>query len=209
LRPAWHSLRRRVFLWLVLLAIVGAASLLGALPREPRLPPPPDEPPVDSWPLGLLVVLALAAFLTWLRSRARALGRAPAEPEDELAAYTVAFVSLLLVAAGTALVSPYSLVFLLPSLYTWLWLPQLRRTPAWVTDVLFGAGLVGPVLALVVLAEQLDLGARAPVYAASLLTTGVVPWGATLALTVWAAIAGLVGAVASGSYAPVGPSSRR
>jgi hypothetical protein len=121
----------------------------------------------------------------------------------------VAFVSLLLVAAGTALVSPYSLVFLLPSLYTWLWLPQLRRTPAWVTDVLFGAGLVGPVLALVVLAEQLDLGARAPVYAASLLTTGVVPWGATLALTVWAAIAGLVGAVASGSYAPVGPSSRR
>jgi hypothetical protein len=209
LRPAWHSLRRRVFLWLVLLAIVGAASLLGALPREPRLPPPPDEPPVDSWPLGLLVVLALAAFLTWLRSRARALGRAPAEPEDELAAYTVAFVSLLLVAAGTALVSPYSLVFLLPSLYAWLWLPQLRRTPAWVTDVLFGAGLVGPVLALVVLAEQLDLGAQAPVYAASLLTTGVVPWGATLALTVWAAIAALVGAVASGTYAPVGPSSRR
>jgi peptidase M28-like protein len=209
LRGAWRSLRRRVGLWLLLLAIVGVASLLGALPREPALPPPPDEPPLDSWPLGLVAILALAAFLVWLRARARALGRAPARAENELAAYTVAFVALLVVAAGTALVSPYSLVFVLPSLYTWLWLPQLGRTPDWVTDVLFGAGLIGPVLALVVLAEQLDLGARAPLYAASLVTTGVIPWGATLALTVWAAIAGLVGAVASGSYAPTEPSRGR
>jgi hypothetical protein len=209
LRDAWRSLRRRVGLWLLLLAIVGIASLVGVLPSEPALPLPPDEPPVDSWPLGLLAVLALAVFLVWLRSRARSHARAPAHAEDELAAYTVAFVSLLLVAAGTALVSPYSLVFVLPSLYTWLWLPQLGRTPDWVTDVLFGAGLFGPVLALVVLAEQLDLGARAPLYAASLITTGVIPWGATLALTVWAAIAGLVGAVASGNYAPPEPSRGR
>jgi hypothetical protein len=209
LRAAWRSLRRRVGLWLLLLAIVGVASLVDALPSEPALPPPPDEPPVDSWPLGLLAVLGLVAFLVWLRSRARSLGRGPARAEDELAAYTVAFVALLLVAAGTALVSPYSLIFVIPSLYTWLWLPQLGRTPDWVTDVLFGAGLVGPVLGLVVLAGQLDLGARAPLYAASLITTGVIPWGATLALTVWAAIAGLVGAVASGSYAPTEPSRGR
>jgi len=209
LNAAWRSLRRRLGLWLLLLAIVGVASLVGALPSGPALPPPPDEPPVDSWPLGLLAVLALVAFLVWLRSRARALGRGPARGEDELAAYTVAFLALLLVAAGTALVSPYSLVFVIPSLYTWLWLPQLGRTPDWVTDALFGAGLVGPVLALVVLAEQLDLGARAPLYAASLITTGVIPWGATLALTVWAAVAGLVGAVASGNYAPARPSSGR
>jgi len=209
LRAAWRSLRRRVGLWLLLLAIVGVASLAGALPSEPALPPPPDEPPVDSWPLGLLAALALVAFLVWLRSRARALAQRHARAEDELAAYTVAFVALLLVAAGTALVSPYGLIFVIPSLYTWLWLPQLGRTPDWVSDVLFGAGLVGPVLGLVVLAEQLDLGARAPLYAASLITTGVIPWGATLALTVWAAIAGLVGAVTSGNYAPAEPSRGR
>ncbi len=98
---------------------------------------------------------------------------------------------------------------MLPSLYTWLWLPQLRVSPPWVTDVVYGAGLIGPVLAVVVLAEQLDLGARAPVYAAALLTTGVVPWGATLALTAWAAVAGLVGTVAAGSYVPADGSSRR
>ena len=193
----------------MLLAIVGVAAVVGVLPRTPALPPPPDEPPLDSWPLGLLAILALAAFLMWLRSRARALGRPAATAEEELAGYTVAFVSLVLVAAGTALVSPYSLVFVLPSLYAWLWLPQLGDAPGWVTDVLFGLGLAGPVLALVVLAEQLDLGARAPVYAASLVTTGVVPWGATLALTAWAAVAGLVGAIASGSYAPVERSSSR
>ncbi len=209
LRAAWRSLGRRIGLWLVLLTIVGIASLVGALPRDPDVPPPPAEPPLDSWPLGLLAILALAAFLMWLRSRARRLETPPADPEDELAAYTVAFVALLLVAAGTALVSPYTLLFVLPSLYTWLWLPQLRGTPGWVTDVLYGAGLVGPVLALVVLAEQLALGARAPLYALSLMTTGVVPWGATLALTVWAAIAGLVGAVASGGYAPAAPSRAR
>ena len=42
--------------------------------------------------------------------------------------------------------------------------------------------------------------------AASLLTTGVVPWGATLALAAWAAVASFVGAIAAGRYAA--PSGR-
>jgi hypothetical protein len=74
------------------------------------------------------------------------------------------------------------------------------------TDVVFGLGLVGPVLPVVVLAEQLDLGARAPLYAAALVTTGVVPWASTLVFAAWATVAGLVGAVAAGRYAA--PSSR-
>ena len=90
---------------------------------------------------------------------------------------------------------------MLPSLYAWLVLPQLRRAPAWVTDVAFGLGFLGPVLALVVLTEQLDLGLRAPLYAASLLTTGVVPWTATVLFAAWAAVAGLVGSLAAGRYA--------
>ena len=206
LAPAWRALRRRVGLWLVLLVLLAVAAISGALPREPRLPPPPDQPPVDAWPVGAAVLGVLAVALVWLRARARLIPRARARPEEDLAAYAVAFVALLLIAAGTVLVSPYSLVFLLPSLYAWLVLPQLRRAPGWVTDVAFGVGLVGPVLALVVLAEDLDLGLRAPLYAASLLTTGVVPWGATLMLAAWAAVASFVGAIAAGRYAP--PSGR-
>jgi hypothetical protein len=206
LAPAWRALRRRAGLWLVLLALLALAAFAGALPREPRLPPPPDQPPVDAWPVGAAVIGVLAVALVWLRARARLIPRARARPEEDLAAYAVAFVALLLVTAGTMLVSPYALVFLLPSLYAWLLLPQLRRAPGWVTDVAYGVGLIGPVLALVVLAKALDLGLRAPLYAASLLTTGVVPWGATLALTGWAALAGFVGAIAAGRYAP--PSGR-
>ena len=129
--------------------------------------------------------------------------RVRATPEEELAAYAVAFVALLIVCGITVLVSPYGLVFVLPSLYAWLWLPQLRRASGWVTDVVFGVGFVGPALALVVLAEQLDLGVRAPLYAASLATTGVVPWPSTLAFAGWGAIAALVGAIAAGRYTPV------
>ena len=206
LRPAWRALRRRVAVWLVLLAFLAVAALAGTLPLEPALPPPPDQPPVDSWPVGAVVVGVIAVSLVWLRARARLIPRARARPEEDLAAYAVAFVGLLAVAVGTALVSPYSLVFVLPSLYAWLLLPQLRRGPAWVTDLAFGIGLSGPVLALVVLAKQLDLGLRAPLYAASLLTTGVVPWGATLALALWAAVASFVGAIAAGRY--TAPSAR-
>jgi len=204
--PAWKALRRRLGLWLALLGLLAVVAIAGALPVEPSLPPPPDQPPVDRWPVAAVALGVIAAALVWLRARARLIPRGRARPEEELAAYAVAFVALLAIAGWTALVSPYSLVFLLPSLYAWLALPQLRRGPAWLTDVVFGIGLSGPVLALVVLAEQLDLGLRAPLYAASLLTTGVVPFGATLALTAWAAVAGLVGAIAAGRYAE--PSGR-
>ena len=209
LTSAWRALRRRVGVWLVLVALLGLAALVGAVPDGPSLPPPPDQPPVDSWPLALLVVLSVVAVLVWLRARSALVPRERATPEEELAAYAVAFVALLLVCGVAALVSPYTLVLVLPSLYAWLCLPQLRRAPAWVTDVVFGLGLIGPVLALVVLAEQLGLGIRAPLYAAALVTTGVVPWASTLAFAAWGAIASLVGAIAAGRYAPVSRSSGR
>ena len=156
--------------------------------------------------MGAVTLGVLVVALVGLRARARLIPRARARPEEDLGAYAVAFVALLIVATATALVSPYGLVFVLPSLYAWLFLPQLRRAPGWVTDVAFGLGLIGPVLALVVLGEQLDLGLRAPLYAAALLTTGVVPWASTLVLAAWAAVASLVGAIAAGRYAA--PSER-
>jgi Peptidase family M28 len=209
LAAAWRALRRRAGLWAVLVALLGLAAVAGALPREPPLPPPPDQPPVDSWPVGVAALLLVVAALVWLRIRTGLIPRVRATPEEELAAYAVAFVALLLLCAGVALVSPYGLLFVLPSLYAWLCLPQLRRAPAWVTDAVFGLGLIGPVLSLVVVGEQLDLGVRAPLYAASLATTGVIPFASTLAFAAWGAIGSLVAAVAAGRYAPVGRSSGR
>ncbi len=209
LSAAWRALRARAGVWLVLVLLLGLAGAAGALPTDPRLPSPPDQPPVDAGPAGVAALFLVAAALVWLRARARLTPRVRATPEEELAAYAVAFVALLLVCGLTALVSPYGLLFVLPSLYAWLWLPQLRRAPGWATDVVFGLGLVGPALALVVLAEQLELGVRTPLYAAALATTGVIPWASTLAFAGWGAVGALVGAIAAGRYAPVGRSSGR
>ena len=65
---------------------------------------------------------------------------APAADDEVLAGYAVALVALGGVAIATALVSPYGLLFVVPSLYAWLWLPQVERRSAWARDVLYGVG---------------------------------------------------------------------
>ena len=209
LAGAVRALRRRVGLWLVLVGLVAVAGIAGGLPRGGALPPPPDQPPLDAWPPALVVVLVAGGTLAWLRSRALLLPRRPPDEDEVIAAFCVVFVALVGVALATALVNPYALVFLLPSLYAWLWLPHLRHRRGGLGDLAFGAGLVGPLFALVVLSEQLELGVRAPLYALALVTSGVVPWPATLALAVWAACAAQVGALVAGRYTPVPPSRRR
>ena len=209
LLPAWRALRRRVGLALAVVALVAIVAIAGALPRAPRLPPPPDEPPVDSWPVAAIAIAAVCALVVWVRGRTRAGRAATPTREAELAAYAVAYVALVGLAVGVVLVSPFALVFLLPSLYAWLVLPQLRRSPGWVSDLAFGLGFLGPVLALVVVGEQLDLGPRAPLYVLSLMTTGVVPWVSTLLVAVWAAIAAFVGAIVAGRYAEPAAASGR
>src|SRR5262245_13518796 len=56
LAPVWRALRRRLGLWLLLVLLLGTTAVLGALPTAPSLPPPPDQPPVDAWPVGALVL---------------------------------------------------------------------------------------------------------------------------------------------------------
>jgi hypothetical protein len=144
-------------------------------------------------------VAALAAAFS-LRSRRH---RPPLTAETGgLGGYTVSFTALLLVSVVVAVVNTYALVFVLPSLYTWLWLPQLRARRAWIGDAVYGLGLVGPAVALVVLAEQLDLGLRAPLYAAGLATSGTTPWLLSVCAVCWAAVAGeLAELLTSGSEA--------
>ena len=52
--------------------------------------------------------------------------------EERLAGYCGALVALAILALLTAASNPYALIFILPSVHTWLWLPQVRdRPPAW------------------------------------------------------------------------------
>ena len=201
LAPAGRRLLGRVGFWLALGGLVFAAALAGVFPLSGPEPPVADAPPVDPAPAPGLLLLLVAMAGIWLALRRR---RTKEPPVDPLAGYTVAFATLAAVAVVVAAVSPFALLFLLPSLYAWLWLPSLRGRSGWVADAVFGLGLLGPVLCLVVVAQQLGLGARAPLYVVGLATTGTVPWLLAICALIWAAVATQIAAlVASGRDAPV------
>lgn len=197
LRGGLGALGRRLALWIWAALVLGVAAAAGVFPVDGELPPPPGA--IDHPAAGLVVVAALV-LAGWLRMRARLRRAHEASVEEELVGYAAALLCLLGSAIVLAVSSRYALVFVLPSLYAWLWLPL--RAPSWPRDLLFGAGLIGPVLAVVVLAERLELGLGAPLYALDLITQGIVPWPATLALVAWAAAATQLGALTAGRYAP-------
>ncbi len=112
-----------------------------------------DEPPV----IGLML-FAGAFMVAWLVLRRRSAVTTPPSAEERLAGLATALSVAGGVALALALTKPYALVFVLPSLYAWLWLPLEGRL--WQRVLLFLLGLLGPVAALVVLANELGLVGR-------------------------------------------------
>lgn len=200
--PAFAAVRRRLGFWLTVGGAVLLASLAGVFAHDRDGVPSAGDPAYGSWPVVGLILLGLAIVLAWLVARMRLLPRRPVTVEEEVAGQLAGLVTLGAAAVLTALANPYALGFLAPSILAWAWLPQLGGRPRWLRDLLYGIGLVAPPLVLVVLAAQLDLGARSVLYAVSLATTGIVPWLQTLALLVWTAAAAQLGAVEAGRYAP-------
>jgi hypothetical protein len=101
------------------------------------------------------------------------------------------------------MISPYGVVFVVPSLYAWLWLPQIEHRSGWGRDTLYGIGLAGPALAVVAVGTQLGLGVHTPLYLVSLMTLGFIPWTTILVLIGWAAVATQLGVLAAGRYRQV------
>ena len=99
-------------------------------------------------------------------------------------------------------VDPYALVYLLPALYAWLWLPQVADRPAWVRGALFAVGLAGPLLGLLALAQATGLGIDVVPYTLRLFTGGYAALATGVLLLAGAAVAGQFAALAAGRYAP-------
>ncbi|HZO50941.1 MAG TPA: M28 family peptidase [Gaiellaceae bacterium] len=207
LAPAWRALRRRLGFWLVLGGLVWVGAALGLLPGGPARPLAPASGAARDWPVGGTLLLGTAALAAWFVARARLVPRRPLARTDELAGYVAALAGLLAVAIAVAVLRPLALIFVLPSLYAWLWLPQTRA--AWLRDVLYGVGLSGAAVALVSLAERLSLGVRAPLYVVELASTGYVPWTSVLLVLAWAAVAAQLGALTAGRYGPYAGGARR
>ncbi|WP_411277970.1 M28 family metallopeptidase [Gaiella sp.] len=207
LTSALLALRTRLGVWLWVGLAIGLGALTGVFPRGAALPPSPDSPAVTDWPVVGLAAIGIISAIGWWRG-GRALAPRVAPRADELlAGYTVSLLALAGIAIATAGISPYALLFLIPSLYAWLWLPQVTSA-SWLRDVLYGLGLTGPVLALVAVGTQLDLGLNTPLYLVSLMTLGFISWPTVLVLIAWAAVATQLAALASGRYTPAARLSR-
>jgi hypothetical protein len=101
----------------------------------------------------------------------------------------------------------FALVFILPSLHAWLWLPQVRTRPAWTRAAVLAAGFLGPALLLASFALRYDLGLDAPWYLLELTAAGYVKLPAVVIAAGWLAAAGQMTALTTGRYAPY-PSAR-
>ena len=199
--PALRALRARALLWLFAGVLLWVAGIAGVLPTGASLPLPPYTELLTDTNLAALMLLSLGLLLGWLAGRRHLVPVTPATPEERLAGYTVALGWLAVVAVVLAITKPYALVFVLPSLYAWLWLPL--RSSRWTRAALFVAGLLGPVAALVVLARELGIGLlEAPLYVAGLATVGYVGAASVVLALAWATAAAQLAALAFGRYAP-------
>jgi hypothetical protein len=199
--PAFRAQRTRLVIWAFAGLLVWIGALARILPTGEPLPLPPYTEFLDARPVLGLLVLGGAFVLGWLVMRRQLVPVARPAPDERLAGFVVALALLGVVAVGLAVFRPYALVFVLPSLYAWLWLPLEGRLAARVALLL--AGLAGPVFGLVALERELGLSiVDAALYVVGLFTVGYLPLGAALLGLAWAAAATQIAALALGRYAP-------
>jgi hypothetical protein len=201
LKPAARALRTRLLFWLFAGLLVWLGTFAGAFPSGDPLPLPPYSRYVEDPPIAGLALLGIALAMGWLLLRRRISPPYDPTPEERLAGYATGLTALGAIAVFAAVTRPYALVFFLPSLYAWLWLPLLGSL--WTRAAAFLAGLLGPVAGVLVLAGKLGLGiTEAPLYVVGLSTVGYVPASAELMWLAWGAVAAHVGALALGRYCP-------
>jgi peptidase M28-like protein len=202
LAPALRSYRSRLVFW----AFVGLAfavfAWLGAWPKGEVIPIPPTSEIAGRWPLGALAGIAVVAAAAWLVVRDRLIPRRPVSREEELAGHTAALLVLALISLLVVATNGFALIFLLPSLHAWIWLPHVRDRPFWVRLPIFVAGFAGPALLLWSFGVRFGFGLDAPAYLMQLAALGYVPLPLLALFLAWLAAAGQLGALAVGRYAP-------
>ena len=124
-------------------------------------------------------------------------------PDELLAGETVALLALGVVALLILATNPFALIFILPAVHAWLWLPQVRNGHASARVVVFVIGLAGPIVLLASFASRYGLGFDAPWYLVELAAVGYVPVAVVAIALGWTACGAQLAAVSAGRYAPV------
>jgi Peptidase family M28 len=199
--PALRSLRSRLGFWLWVAVLFVVFSLLGWGDGPPR-PLSPESPEVTSPPTVSLVIFGVLVLLGWLVARQRLVPRHEVSLEEEVAGHTAALLALAIVALLVVAANPFALLFVLPSLHAWLWLPQVRSHPLWVRGLVLLAGFAGPLLLVASFARRFELGLDAPWYLVKLAAVGYVEPPALVITFAWLAAAGQLAALTAGRYTP-------
>jgi hypothetical protein len=209
LLPAARSLRSRLAFWLFLGLAFLVFRSLGAWPSGVPRPPNPAVASSGDWPVLALVALALVGLFGWLVARQRLVPRRPIGTDEQLAGATVALLGLGIVSLLVLATNPFALIFFLPAMHAWLWLPQVQSSKAPTRAVLFLIGLVGPLLIILSLALRFGLGFDAPWYLLELVAVGYVHLPAVVITLCGAACAAQLAVVTAGRYAPYPPAGQR
>jgi hypothetical protein len=197
--PALRSYRSRLGFWTWVGAIFLIFSGIGLWGSGDGRTPSLTS---VSWPGGAFIALVLLAGAGWLVARSRLLPRRPIRPEERLAGHSAALLALGVVGLLVAATNPFSLIFVLPSLHAWLWLPQVQtRHPALRASV-FLVGFAGPAYLVWTFATHYGLGWDAPWYVLKLFAVGYAPLPLFVIGLAWLAAAGQLAALAANRYAP-------
>jgi hypothetical protein len=175
--------------WLVLLAIVYLANLLGQLPKSPGAVIPPDSHLATN-PRYLRVVI-LAALLVLAYGYAVAVERRLERRvrTDPRATIFTAHGVLVVIALLAMLVNPYAVLLVLPAAVLW----PLARPGGWMRSILPAyLGLAMLLVVLVYFATRLGLGANVWWYFFLLLENRTVPAGGVLLGVLFLSTAGLL-----------------
>lgn len=210
--PGLRSVRTRALVVLWLAAVAYLLGATGAIPSGlASRPLSPALGPATSWDTAALIVLGVLGLVGYGLAWPRLRQTGGVDAGAALAGHAAAMIVLCLVALATAIVSPFALIFVLPSLHAWLWLPHLRDRPAAIQLATFLLGFAGPALFLALLATRFGLGLDAPWYALTLVAGGAISVPLVLLGAIWFGCALQVGAILLGRYAPFPdrPSFRR
>jgi hypothetical protein len=200
--PAVQSLRSRVGFWLYVGVLFYVFRFFGAWPGAVARPIDPATQVAGNWPVLALLGLGIVAAAGWLVARPRLAPHRRVTAEERLAGETAALLGLGVVALLVLATNPYALLFFVPALHTWLWLPHLRMRRGPAGFVVFVAGLAGPALLLLSLALRFGLGFDAPWYVVELAAAGYVRLPAVAITLAATACAAQLLAVTTNRYAP-------
>ncbi len=202
LAPALRALRTRLAFWGSVGLLFLLLDLVGLFPRGADRPLALGVEPARSWPVVGVGLLAAGAAAGWLLARQRLAPRRPATQAEELAGQTATLLGLALLTLLVVATNAYGLVFLLPALHAWLWLPQLRDRPVLLRAGVLLAGFGGPLLLVATFAWRYGLGLDAPWYLVALVSVGYVSLVPVLLFLAFAACGAQLTALTLGRYAP-------